>query len=167
MSQSESARTGPAPDLDFPGRPAHALPFLLYRKAHQVRAVLASGEKLNLTRTIPRMVELALDATHPRLSMAATLREARVTLSTEEREAILACATRVLRAAQAERREYLSLAEASQVLGVPVAALRALLETEEGRRLCGYPIMIGDVVRIPAPALRPSERTAFLESLDQ
>lgn len=167
MTQSESIRTEATPDLDFPGRPAHALPFALFRKTNQVRAVLASGELLNLTRTIPRMVELALDAKHPRLSMAATLRESRVTLSPEEREAILACATRALRAAQEERREYLSLTEASRMLDVPVAALRALLETEEGRCLLGYPIVIGDVVRIPAPALRPSERTAFLDSFDR
>ena len=167
VSESESTRPTATPHLDFPGRPGHALPFALARTNNQVRAVLASGQQLNLTSTIPRMVELALDSERPRVSMAATLRELGIALSPEEREAVLACATRELRRANEEGREYISLAEASRVLDLPLGLLRDYMRTVEGRRHLGYPIVIGDLVRIPAAALRPSERTAFLDSMDK
>ena len=111
------------------------------------------------------MARAALKTQRPRTSMAATLRGTRVSFTASEREAILGCAERVFQNLRQASQEHLSLTDAARLLGLPVAALRAHLRTEEGRRALGYPIKIGGEVRIPAAVLRPESGREYLDSI--
>ena len=148
-----------------PGHPPHPLPFPISRQGTALLATLASGDQVDLAHLIPRMARAALKAQRPGASMAATLRETRVSFTVSEREAILDCAERVFQDLRQEGQEYLTLADAARLLGLPVVALRAYLRTLEGHRALGYPIKIGDEVRIPAAAVRPGTRREYLDSL--
>jgi len=167
MTTQSSSPQGPEPQSACPGHPPHPLPFPIARHGTALLATLASGDQVDLAHLVPRMARAAQQAKRPRTSMAATLRETRISFSASEREAILGCAERVLQDLRQAEQEYLSLTDAARLLELPVAALRAHLRTTEGRRALGYPIEIGDEVRIPAAAVRPWTRGEYLDSLDR
>lgn len=165
-ARSPTGTTGAVgPEADFPGRPPHSIPFSLETRGAAVYAVLASGDRFNLTTNVPRMAQLALRASQPGVSMAATLRESGQTFTTAERQAVMDAARRILTRYEADERRFASLLEAARILGVPISHLREFLRTEDGRRALGYPIVIGDEIRIPMAALEPETRTRFLESV--
>ena len=114
----------------------------------------------------------ALKATHPRMSLAATHREAiRSGISKKVVDEVIAQAQDIVDAELAGRssRErastWITPSRAAGLLGTTVAWVQEKLETPEGRRLLGFPWYDGRRWRIPLPACHPDSRAAFLAAL--
>lgn len=153
----------PAPR--YPGSPPHPPPFLLQERNGESIARLSSGEELNLTHLVPKMARAAAKAEYPRRSIAASLRGLQrrgVLFTAAEWDSLMASALHLLSAIQESERKYVSGAEAARILSIPLSTLREFIETAEGRRALGYPVVIGEEVRVAKAALDPASRPTHL-----
>jgi hypothetical protein len=152
--------------VHYPGRPPHALPFHVEARGPRAIAHLASGDTLDLTELIPLLARQARRARYPRKSCAAGLRALRrtgVRIDGGEWEALITSSLRLVAELEEEDRRYVDEREAARILGVPVSTIHGLLDSEDGRRALGHPVVIGETIRIPRAVLDPCTRVDYLD----
>jgi hypothetical protein len=148
---------------------SHHYPFRIERHADSEVAFFASGDSHDLHALLSDLARRARRATHPNKSMAATLRQRRLTLTSSERNALFDLALELLACIDGgmAAREWLTVSEAARHLDQSVHEVMELLETSAGRRELGWPWRLGDIWRIPAAAIYADTRACYMASLPE
>lgn len=132
-------------------------------------ARLASGKEVDMSALIANLVRKASSASYPRKSMAATLRQTGLLLTDDERQAILDAAIRSRDAIAGTPAgpDWLTVSDAARRLQLPIADVRVMLDTEQGRRELGWPWYLRGEWRIPGAAVRSSSRAVYMATLPE